>query len=190
MKEQIADKKWKKISSTMALDEKWFRVRKDVVELPNGKVMDDYFLWLSGNVSMVVPITADGKMILVKQYKYGADQMLIEFPAGYVEKGENPEIGAMREMEEETGYSANELELLGEFESSPTKSNGKTFIYLARNVVRDKELNLDISEDIEVLVRPINEVMHMVENGEIRVSDSVTAFFLAIKKLEVEIISE
>lgn len=178
------DKKWKKISSVMALDERWFKVRKDVVELPNGKVLDDYFLWLSGDVAMVIPVTEDGKMILVKQYKYGADEEVIEFPAGYVDKNEDPEAAAKRELEEETGYSAKSLELLGEFHLSPTKSDGRTFIYLAKDVVKNKETKLDASEDIEVLEIPQEEVMDMIKKGEIRVSDSVAAFFLAIKKLE------
>ncbi|EKE11727.1 MAG: NUDIX hydrolase [uncultured bacterium] len=183
MEKQPSSKRWKRISSAMALDEKWFRVRKDVVELPNGKIMDDYFLWLSGDVAMIVPVTANGKMILVRQYKYGADEVLVEFPAGFIDKDENPEHTVLRELEEETGYSAKELELLGEFDASPTKSNGKTFIYLARNVINDKDMNLDISEDIEVLVKSKEEVMKMVERGEIRVSDSVAAFFLAMKKI-------
>lgn len=168
----------------MALDERWFKVRKDVVELPNGKILDDYFLWLSGDVAMVVPVTADGKMVLVKQYKYGADEEVIEFPAGFVDAKEDPESAARRELEEETGYSADKLELLGEFSLSPTKSDGKTFLYLARGAVRTKEAKFDVSEDIEILVRPKEEVMGMVEKGEIKVSDSVAAFFLAIKKLE------
>jgi 8-oxo-dGTP pyrophosphatase MutT (NUDIX family) len=183
MEKQPSSKRWKRVSSAMALDEKWFRVRKDVVELPNGKIMYDYFLWLSGDVAMVVPVTADGEMILVRQYKYGADEMLVEFPAGYVEKGEEPEIGAIRELEEETGYSAEKLELLAEFSSSPTKSDGRTFIYLARDAVRNRETNPDISEDIEILVKPIDEVEKMIEKREVKVSDSVAAFFLAIKKL-------
>lgn len=169
----------------MALDEKWFRVRKDVVELPNGKVMDDYFLWLSGDVAMVVPVMPDGEMVLVKQYKYGADKELIEFPAGFVDGDEKPEAAALRELEEETGYSAEKLELLAKFSASPTKSDGKTFIYLAKNAVNNREMKLDISEDIEVLVKSKEEVMKMVENGEIGVSDSVAAFFLAMKKLKI-----
>lgn len=85
----IKDKKWKKISSEMALDEKWFRVRKDVVELPNGTVLNDYFLWLSGDVSSVVPVTQNNEFIFVKQYKYGSDEEMIEFPAGFVEEKED-----------------------------------------------------------------------------------------------------
>lgn len=169
----------------MALDEKWFRVRKDVVKLPNGKVMDDYFLWLSGDIAIVVPVTEDNKLILVKQYKYGADKEMIEFPAGFIDNNESSEDAARRELEEETGYVAEKIELFAECEVNATKAIGRVFYYIAKNVKKKGITKQDISEDIETLVVSVEEVIEMIERGEIRTGDSIAAFFLAMKKLNM-----
>lgn len=180
---QNHNKKWKRISSEMALDEKWFRVRKDVVKLPNGTILDDYFIWLSGDVSMIVPVTKDNKFVLVKEYKYGANEKVIGFPAGFVDRNEKPEEAAKRELAEETGYSSNDFELLLKAYSSPTKSNGNLYIYLAKNAIENKKKKMDISEDIEVLKLSFKKVYDLVMNGDVQDCNSVAAFFLASKKL-------
>ncbi|HSA08700.1 MAG TPA: NUDIX hydrolase, partial [Candidatus Moranbacteria bacterium] len=165
--------KWKTISSKMAFDHKWFKLRQDKVELPNGKILDEYFLWLKGYVALIVPITEDGKFVLVRQYKHGADEIIVEFPAGFVDKNEAPEKAAQRELQEETGYSSDSLQLLSTTFADPTKAIGKIYIYLAKNAVQNKVIKLDETEDIEVLVKSEKEVLEMITKGEICVNDSI-----------------
>lgn len=172
------------ISSKMAFDHKWFKLRQDTVKLPNGKVLDDYFLWLKGEVVLVVPITENGEFVLVRQYKHGADEIIVEFPAGFVDEGEVIEEAAHREVEEETGYSFQDLQLLTTTYADPTKAVGEIYIYLAKNAVKNKEVKFDETEDIEVLLKDKDEVLEMIKNGEICVGDSIAAFFLALKELE------
>ncbi|HPN54787.1 MAG TPA: NUDIX hydrolase [Candidatus Moranbacteria bacterium] len=176
--------KWKTISSKMAFNHKWFKLRQDKVELPNGKILDEYFLWLKGYVALIVPITEDGKFVLVRQYKHGADEIIIEFPAGFIDGDETPEEAAQRELQEETGYSSDNLQLLSTAFADPTKAIGKIYIYLAKNAVRNKAIKLDETEDIEVLVKSEEEVLEMITKGEICVNDSVAGFFLALEALK------
>lgn len=176
--------KWKLVSSKMALDNKWFKIRQDGIKLPNGKIIDDYFVWLYGDVVLVVLMTEKGEFVLVKQYKHGAGEFVIEFPAGVVDKGETPEEAAHREVAEETGYSFKDLKLLTTVHANPTKAIGKIFIYLAKNAVKNKEMRLDETEDIEVLIINKNEIAKMIESGEICTADSITGFFLALEKLK------
>jgi ADP-ribose pyrophosphatase len=97
-------KKWRLRSSTIVFDRRWFRVRQDTVVLPNGRVIDDYFVWPEGDVALVVPVTEQGDVILVRQYKHAAQEIMVEFPAGMLEPDEVPLQGAQRELREETGY--------------------------------------------------------------------------------------
>lgn len=176
--------KWKTISSKMAFDHKWFKLRQDKVELPNGKILDEYFLWLYGSVILVILMTEKGEFVLVRQYKHGADEIIIEFPAGFVDEDETSEEAAKREVEEETGYSFQNLQLLTTTYANPTKAIGKTYIYLAKNAVQNKAIKLDETEDIEVLVKSEKEVLEMITKGEICVSDSIAGFFLALEELK------
>ena len=176
-------KKWETLSSKMALDSKWFKVRRDTVKIPNGKVLDDYFVWLQGDVSLIVPVTKDNDFILVRQYKHGVGDFMIEYPAGFVDDGEEYVDAARRELSEETGYRGDDISLLSVFTESPTKVIGKTNVFLAKDVEQFGQQNLDDNEEIEVLVVPWQEVLEMVAMGKIWATPSVAATFLALDKL-------
>lgn len=176
-------KKWKKLDSKLALNTRWFTVRQDKVQLPNGKILDDYYVWLQGDIALVVPITEKHELVLVRQYKYAVDDVVIECPAGFVDEHEQPERAAQRELLEETGYSSDSLSALAVFTESPTKVIGRTHVFLAHNVYRAIMQQLDTNEDIEILIKPWKEVLEMVAEGKIWVTPSVAATFLALKKL-------
>ncbi len=176
-------KKWKTLGSKLALDTPWFKVRQDKVQLPNGKTLDDYYVWLQGEIALVVPVTQKHEFVLVRQYKYAVDDVVIEYPAGFVDDHEQPEEAAKREFFEETGYASDALSVLAVFTESPTKVIGKTHVFFAPNAHRIATQQLDANEDIEILVKPWDEVLEMVIKGEIWATASVAATFLALKKL-------
>ncbi|HKC04687.1 MAG TPA: NUDIX hydrolase [Patescibacteria group bacterium] len=178
-------KKWKILSSSVALDSKWFHVKKDIVELPNGRIVEDFYLWESPDVVLTVPVTQDNKLIMVKQYKHGAGKIIIEFPAGYINNDEAAVDAAKRELEEETGYEANEIELLKTMIHHPTKETGSYSIYLARvEKEKIKPQNFDGNEEIEVIEVPVHEVLDMIHDGRIYAAGSIAAAYLALDKLE------
>jgi len=82
--------KWKLLDSELVLDDKWYRVRKDTVEIKPGKVVDDYYLGIFNDIVLIVALTADQQIPLVRQYKHGAGEILTELPAGYMDDGEEP----------------------------------------------------------------------------------------------------
>ena len=88
-------KKWETVSSKLAFDHPWFKVRQDVVKLGNGKIIDDYFIWQDKHVSQVVPVTSDRKLLLERQYKHAVGKFMIEYPAGYMENNEEPLVGCI-----------------------------------------------------------------------------------------------
>jgi 8-oxo-dGTP pyrophosphatase MutT (NUDIX family) len=179
--------KWKKLASELVFNHKWFKVQKDTVELPNGKVLDDFFLWPEGDVVLVVPITPQNEIILVKQYKHGFGDVVIEVPAGMLNTQEEPIKGAMRELKEETGYTSQEIISLGAVSNHPTKVIGKVHLFLAKNAELTSSQNFDENEEIEVIKKPYKEVLEMIWSGEIKVTGTITALILALKKANLPI---
>ena len=179
-----SSKHWKVLKSELVFDEKWYKLRRDEVELPNGKVMDDYYVSVRPDVVLSFPVTEDGDVIFVRQYKHAAADVFIELPGGVIDDHEsNPKEAAKRELLEVTGYTSDDVELVAEVIDNPTKDTNKIYFYLARNAYKIAEQDLDESESIEVLHIPIQEVESMVLGGKINVSGSVALCLLALKKL-------
>lgn len=157
-------KKWKIINSSYPLNERWMRIRKDVVELPNGVVLDDYYVYEEGHVVMVVPYTSDGKFKVVKQYKHAYGDICVEFPAGFIDKEKDPIDAAKRELEEETGLTCSKLELMKMITNDPSKVINNIYIYLAKDAFpkENRELTQDDTENIEVLELTFEELHKMV----------------------------
>ncbi len=122
------------ISSERVFDGRIVRVRADAVLLPNGRNATREVVEHRPSV-VVVPIDADGNAILVRQYRYPAEQVLLEAPAGVVEESETPDDCAMRELQEEIGFSSRDLRALGGFWMSPGYCTEFMYAYLAKDLV-------------------------------------------------------
>lgn len=180
-------KKWRTLFSETVFDTEWIKVQKDKVELPDGKIIDDYYTWRERDVSQIVAVTKENKILFVKQYKHASGEICIEIPAGYVEPGEDFEEAAKRELLEETGYKATDVEYLGKLIHTPTKSPGIVKVFLAKNVEHYSLQKLDEDEEIEILELSFHEARKMIESGEIWASGSIASIFLALNRLEYKI---
>lgn len=174
---------WKVISSKVTAFDPWFKIQQDTVELPDGRQIKDYSMWQERGVAFTVPVTKEGKFILVKQYKHAAGKTVIEFPAGYIDEGEEPLAAAKRELLEETGYTADEFADLGVVTNNPTKVRGKIYVFLVENAHKVKEQQLDEYENIQVIEATVEEIDKMIASHQIWVTGTITAFFLALQKL-------
>ncbi|MFD2514892.1 NUDIX hydrolase [Pontibacter locisalis] len=179
-------KHWKVLKSELVFNEKWYTLRRDEVELPNGTVLDDYYVSVRPDVVLTFPLTEDNEVIFVRQYKHAAQGVFIELPGGVIDEHEDdPKDAARREMLEETGYSSDDMELVLEVIDNPTKDTNKIYFYMARNARKVAEQKLDETENIEVLKVPLDKVEGMIMNREIHVSGSVALCLLALRKLGV-----
>lgn len=177
-------KKWKILNSTMVLNHQWCKVRQDEIELPNGKVIDDYFLTIRPEVALILPVTSNQEIILVRQYRHGAGEILLELPAGtFNPHEESPQAAALRELKEETGYIAEQVTPLSILYDNPVKDTNKIHLFIAENVTKAGQQELDVTEEIDVVLIPMESVMEKIATGEICVCGTVGAIFLGLNFL-------
>jgi len=176
-------KPWKVLSTSMALNERWFPVRKDEVQLPSGKTVNDYFVWESPNIATFVPFTTDGKFVICEQYRHGVGKNMYQFPAGGLDKDENPEAAARREMEEETGYTSDDVTFLSKSAAYPTKMSGYHHLFMAKNAQPTGVKQDDENEPTRVHLKTPEELIQLIEGGEFEVADSLVAALFALRKL-------
>jgi 8-oxo-dGTP pyrophosphatase MutT (NUDIX family) len=149
------------------------------VELPNGARIDDYYVFEKKSAAIIVAMDKNNNLIIKKEYRYPIDEFLYELPGGTIEELEEPLQTAKRELLEETGYEAKEWKLLGKNYDYPTKDTNCVYIYLAKDICKVAEQNLEISEDIEMEMIPLAKAISMCVNGEINVNGSVAGILLA-----------
>ena len=130
--------------------------------------------------ALAVPVTPEGKLILVRQYRFAVQGRILEFPAGTVEPGEEPQETIRREIEEETGYRANKWEKLGEFFLAPGYSDEIIYAFLARDLEKlETPQKQDEDEDIETVFFTPEELEKAILDGQAIDAKSISSFMLA-----------
>ena len=155
---------------------KIINLRVDTVELPHQKYSKREIVEHPGGVA-IIAVDSDGKIPIVKQFRKAAEDYLLEIPAGKLEHGEQPIDTAKRELLEETGYTADNLEKLTSFYSSPGFTNEIIHIFVAQNLTSG-EAKPDEDEYIEVEKYSIEELKQMIEDKEIKDSKSIIAILM------------
>jgi ADP-ribose pyrophosphatase len=177
---------WRVRSSDWALDVPWYRVRRDVVELPDGTVID-YYRSVRPDVAVVLPVTAGGEVLLVRQYKHGVGAITLELPGGLIDEGEEPPAAAERELREETGCaSPHPLQPLGWVWADASKSTERLFSFLARDVERVGEPRLDPNEAASGVVverRPWSALGELVDDGAFTAQATVVTILRALRSV-------
>lgn len=164
----------KTIRSTPIYTGKIISLRVDDVTLPNGNTSKRELIKHPGAVA-IIPITDEGKIILVEQYRKALERSLIETPAGKLEPGEKPEVTARRELEEETGYGCHRLTFLQSFATSPGFADEIIHVYVAEDLyLVNEKADLDEDEFVDILEATIEEAEQMMASGKI--FDAKTAY--------------
>ncbi|WP_149913628.1 NUDIX hydrolase [Sphingobacterium cavernae] len=175
--------KWKLLESKYIIQRPWARLRVDKLELPNGNIKDEYYVLEYPTWVNMVAITEDGNVLFVKQYRHGADQIMVELPAGVVEDDEEPEVAARRELLEETGYAFDKIEYICELFANPATSGNLTYTYLLTGGKKVQEQDLDSSEDIEVVEMTIEEAKKFLFDNKIGQALHSSALFYTFHKM-------
>ncbi len=170
-----------KISSEQKFSGRLIDLYLDQVELPNGETTTREWIDHPGAVCLI-PILPDGKICLIRQFRYGPGEEFIEIPAGKLDAGEAPLNCAYRELEEETGYRTNKLTFLTNIYPAIGFSNEKMWMYLAEDLVVSTN-NLDKDEFLELLPTPLDKALEWVWSGKITDVKTIIGILWAQKLL-------
>lgn len=179
----MTERKWEILSSEYVVQSPWYRLRRDACRLPDGTVIDPYYVREHDGFAVVFAVTPDGDVVFAKQYKHGFGGFVLELPAGMIEMDEEPLECARRELEEETGYTTSRFEKIAEFIADPTSSNGLSHVFIALDVKPDGVPSPDPGEDIETILVPIERVLDEIRSGHIRAQGQVAAVYAALDRL-------
>jgi ADP-ribose pyrophosphatase len=162
---------WEVLNSERLLETPYFTLRSDRLRLPDGAIKEAYYVLERPDAAIIFPLTKEGEVVLVRQYRPPLDRMELGLPAGLVENGEGPSAAARRELLEETGYSGGEWEALGSLASSPSLKDNWAYLFLARGVE-------------ETALPDLDEMLDLLQAGEIVSSSGVAAIMLALRRLD------
>jgi len=175
--------RWRIRESAYPIDTPHLRLRRDVVDLPDGGRIDAYYVRETRGFAVVLALRADGRAVLVRQYKHGIGETLLELPAGAIEPGETPADCAARELVEETGYTGRAPEQLGTFIADPTNSNGRFYLFLVRDAACTTAPRPDPTEKIAVETATLAELRARIRDGTISGSAQVCSVYSALDRL-------
>lgn len=161
-------KKWEILDSEYLIRRPWLTARRDKVRLPDGRINPEHYVLEYPDWVNVTAITADGKFVMVEQYRHGLQDYYTELVAGVAEEGETMLEAAKRELLEESGYAGGEWRLLTVIAQNPSTSNNYTHCFLATGVEKVSGQHLDSTEDISVQLLSEEEVWQMLVADEMK----------------------
>ena len=173
------------IDKKTELETKWFTIESEPVH--DGKNLDQepFYRIVIPDSILIVAFTREGKVILVRQYRQANGQHTLEFPAGYVDEREKPEEAACRELYEETGYTCDSMNLLSIGLPWISRVKGKSFLFYAKNAIRDQDF--EPKENIEVIPLSLNELEQLSVKGEFEQVHGLGLLILAKWKFGLKI---
>lgn len=172
----------KTIHSQPIFKGKVISLKVDDVTLPNGETSKREIVNHPGAVA-IIAITGEGKLVVVEQYRKALERSIIEIPAGKLEPGELPEVTAVRELEEETGYGCNELTYLQSFATSPGFADEIIHLFIARGLYKlENPAAMDEDEFVELMEITVEEGERMV--AQQKIFDAKTAFAILWLKMQ------
>lgn len=176
--------KWRKLSQKELFKNPWWVYRQDTFALPNGEVSDYFYVHTNGS-SMIIPVLDDGRIVMVRQYRYLTDEESLEFPCGGVKAGSDYALTAAAELEEEAGYKAAELKNVGQFNPFNGITNEICRVYVARGLTQVGS-KPEATEEFEHLLLNPSEIDERIRSGEIWDGMSIAAWFIGRQSITVK----
>lgn len=172
---------WRTIGSKQLVNDRWLKLTADRCLLANGSVIEPYYVLHESDWVHIFAQEEDGRIVVVQQYRYAAGVVCVELPGGVIDEGERPLDAAKRELSEETGYSAAEWLAVGSMYANPARQTNLVHIFVARELSRSGEQQLDHSEDIEFRVVRIDEVYEMIDKNQFSQALHIASFYRCLR---------
>ena len=167
---------WKRTRSETVADCRVFKVREDFCQRDSDGAEANFFVVENPDWVNVIALTADGEVILIEQFRHGAEEIILEIPGGMVDEGESHTVTAARELLEETGYAPREMIPLGKSQPNPAIQNNWIYHYLAMDCEIKSKTKFDAHESIAVKLVPLAEIPKLIAEGAITHSLVIAAF--------------
>ena len=169
MENAITEKgKWKILKSEYLFRRPWLTVRRDCVELPDGRQNPEFYILEYPDWVNVIAITDDGQFVMERQYRHGLGKTCFEIPAGVIEKGETPLEAAKRELMEETGYGEGEWKEIMSVSGNSSTTNNISHCFVAQGVKKIGTQHLHSTEDLEVVLLDRSQVWDLMVNDQVK----------------------
>ena len=177
-------RRWKILQSEIVIDTPHLRLRRDTVETSRGYVIEGYHVRETRGFVVVFALTPGDELVLVRQYKHGAGNVVLELPAGAIDPGESALAAATREFEEETGYAVEgTLEHVRTFIADPTNSDGRFSLFFGRGARPGRAQHFDPTEEITVELVPLDRAIELLRDGSIDVAPHVASIYTVLDRL-------
>lgn len=169
---------WERLESEVVDDYRIFRLRRDQNRSPETGQAHDFYVLEAPDWINVIPLTPEGKVVLIRQYRHGTREVSLEIPGGMVDEEDGePAEAARRELLEETGYEATEMIPLGQVTPNPAILNNCCYTFLAKDARRVAPPQFDGTEYIELSLAEIEEIPALIGSGQISHALVVAAFY-------------
>jgi ADP-ribose pyrophosphatase len=175
--------KWKTLSSEYISQHIYFNARRDRCQRNDGIIIDPYYVVELPTSATALPITADGRIVLVKQYRHPIGEIILETPGGFIDEGEAMVVGMRRELMEETGYHFDSIEHVGRVAANPGLLDNYTELFVATGGKKISGQQLDHNEEIEIVLVTMEELLQLLLTGQIKQSLHVNCIFFALQRL-------
>lgn len=173
---RLEDFRWRRVRSERVADCRVFQVRRDLAQNPRDHTEHDFYCIETVDWINVIPLTARNEVVMIEQYRHGADEVTLEIPGGMIDEGEEAESAAARELMEETGYRASEVKLLGRTRPNPAIQDNWLHSFIARDCRYEREPVFDSSEWTVVRLVPLANIPALIREGSITHALVVAAF--------------
>jgi ADP-ribose diphosphatase len=184
LSEPLQHPQWQRLDRQTIHNSPHLRVHLDTVQLPNGDTIDDYSVVEFNDVVMCVATDAAGDVIMLREYRYAVDQTMWTLPAGTIRRGaEEPRLAALRELQEETSYTAHDIKLVAELHDFPTKATHIVYVFRIRGAAPTAATAHEATEQIEVNNVSPHEVKQLIKTGQIKTASNIGALVLALPEL-------
>ena len=185
MKEKNFPSLWDLKKDALHADCRIFEVRKQTQQRRSDGVLGDFFVLNTNDWVNVLALTESKELVMVRQFRYGSKKFSLEPPGGVVEKGEDPLVAGLRELQEETGFVGSDPELLGVVRPNAAILSNSCHIVMVRNVIKIADINFDQHEELITELYPVHELKRMVQDGSITHSIGLNAILMLLLKLDL-----